>query len=133
MRDKEVNISTVSMVAKALSELKDKMVFVGGAVVSLYADIESDEELRETFDIDLTSIEVINYSKYNLLLERLLMGSVIIVNPLVVSLFIFPKYKQKYAGTSYFKGYLWSIVSYLVYLVVMGFIIWIPSTMYTAW
>ena len=75
----------------------------------------------------------VRFIKINLLLERLLMGSVIIVNPLVVSLFIFPKYKQKYADTSYFKGYLCSIVSYLVYLVVMVFLIWIPSTMYTAW
>lgn len=71
MRDKKVSISNVAIVAKALSELKDKMVFVGGAIVSLYADIESDEELRETYDIDITSIEVLTYGKYNLLLERL--------------------------------------------------------------
>ena len=71
MRSKRINIDVVSRVAKALSELKDQMVFVGGAVVSLYADIDSDEELRETFDVDLTSISLINYSNYSILLERL--------------------------------------------------------------
>jgi len=61
----------ISQVAKALSELKDQMVFVGGAVVGLYADSESDLEMRETFDIDLASIEVINYTRYTKLMERL--------------------------------------------------------------
>jgi len=71
MNSKRINIDVVSWVAKALFELKDQMVFVGGAVVSLYADMESDEELRETFDVDLTSISLINYSNYSILLERL--------------------------------------------------------------
>ncbi len=71
MKSKRINIEIVSRVAKALVELKDHMIFVGGAVVSLYADMESDEELRETFDVDLTSIGLINYSSYTILLERL--------------------------------------------------------------
>ena len=66
-----VNIDTVSLVAKALGNLKDQMVFVGGAVVALYADTVADMELRETDDIDLTSVELIDYNKYSKLLEKL--------------------------------------------------------------
>jgi hypothetical protein len=71
VKNNNINISVVAKIASALSDLKDQMVFVGGAVVSLYADIESDEELRETFDVDLTYIKVLNYGSYNLLLEQL--------------------------------------------------------------
>src|SRR5210317_906321 len=71
MRSKTIDIDIVSRVAKALCELNDQMVFVGGAVLSFYADIEADEEVRETYDVDLTSITLINYSNYSGLLERL--------------------------------------------------------------
>ena len=67
----KINIHAIALIAKALAELKDKIVFVGGAVISLYANTESDEEVRETFDIDITSIEVVNYNKYCQLLNRL--------------------------------------------------------------
>lgn len=71
MRDKKVNISDIEKVAIALAELKDQMVFVGGSVAGLYADMMSDIELRETFDVDLTSLAVINYNSYTKLLDRL--------------------------------------------------------------
>ncbi|MGZ0016911.1 hypothetical protein [Yeosuana sp. AK3] len=34
MKNKIINIATVAEIATALKELKDKMIFVGGAVVS---------------------------------------------------------------------------------------------------
>ncbi len=55
--------------AKALKELKDQMIFVGGAVVSLYAD-EPTEEVRQTDDIDVT-INLINYASWVEMQERL--------------------------------------------------------------
>ena len=38
MENRKINIAVVAEVAQALKELKDQMVFVGGAVVSLYTD-----------------------------------------------------------------------------------------------
>jgi hypothetical protein len=71
MRSNRIDIDILSQVAKGLCELKDQMVFVGCAVLSLYSDIEADEEVRETYDVDLTSITLINYGNYSKLLERL--------------------------------------------------------------
>jgi len=71
MNKMSININAVSQVAKALGNLKDKMVFVGGAVAALYADAAADLELRETDDIDLTSVDLVDYNKYSQLLEKL--------------------------------------------------------------
>ncbi len=69
MGDRIINIAAVVEVAKALKELKDQMVFVGGAVVSLYID-EPTEELRQTDDIDVT-INLVNYTYWVQIQERL--------------------------------------------------------------
>ena len=81
----------------------------------------------------LTYLNGVRYIKFNLLLERLLMASVILVNPLVVYALIFPKYKKEYVDAAFFRGYLGSVIAYVGYLGVMWLIIWIPSSMYTAW
>ena len=81
----------------------------------------------------LAYLDGVRYIKFNLLLERILMGSIILLNPLVVSVLIFPKYKQNYVDATYFKAVTWPAASYLAYLVVMGVIVWIPSAMYAAW
>lgn len=47
-----INITRIKSVYNALGDLKDKVVFVGGATVSLYADSVS-EEIRPTEDIDI--------------------------------------------------------------------------------
>lgn len=44
MENKTINIGIVEKVAIALQELKDKMVFVGGAVISLYTDDPAADE-----------------------------------------------------------------------------------------
>jgi hypothetical protein len=54
MENRTINIGVVAEVAKALAELKKQMVFVGGAVVSLYADDPAADEIRSTADIDMT-------------------------------------------------------------------------------
>jgi len=70
MENKVINIKIVAQVARALEELKDQMVFIGGAVISLYADDPSADEIRPTADIDM-AIKVLNYSDWNKMQERL--------------------------------------------------------------
>lgn len=48
----EINIDRIKILYKALGELKDQVVFVGGATVSLYADRVA-PEVRETKDVDI--------------------------------------------------------------------------------
>lgn len=70
MENKIINIATVAEIANALQELKDQMVFVGGAVVSLYTDDPSADEIRPTGDVDLT-INLLNYADWAQMQERL--------------------------------------------------------------
>jgi len=46
----------------ALSDLNEKVVYVGGAVVSLYIDDPSAEDVRPTKDIDI-SFEILSFSE----------------------------------------------------------------------
>jgi hypothetical protein len=46
------NIKMLQTVANGLRELKDEMVFVGGAVAELYADNPAASEIRPTLDVD---------------------------------------------------------------------------------
>ena len=71
MKNKTINIATVAEVAVGLKELKDEMVFIGGAVVSLYVEDEPAEEIRQTDDVDVT-INLLNYSAWIKMQERLL-------------------------------------------------------------
>ena len=47
-----INVTRIKAVNNANGELRNKVVFVGGATVSLYADSAS-EEIRPTEDIDI--------------------------------------------------------------------------------
>ncbi len=53
------NIVRIKAVANALTELKDKVVFVGGSTISLYPD-RPVFEVRPTDDVDVI-IEILNY------------------------------------------------------------------------
>lgn len=46
------NILMLQTVANGLGDLKDEMVFVGGAVAELYADNPAASEIRPTIDVD---------------------------------------------------------------------------------
>ncbi len=70
MENKIINISTVAKVAKGLKSLKDKMIFVGGAVISLYTDDIAADEIRPTYDVDL-AINLLNYGEWVNLQEKL--------------------------------------------------------------
>ncbi len=70
MENRTINIAVVAEVAQALHELRDQMIFIGGAVVSLYADDPAADEIRPTADIDLT-INLMNFSNWVQMQERL--------------------------------------------------------------
>lgn len=57
-------------VASALQELKEEMVFVGGAIISLYTDDDAADEIRPTFDVDLT-LHVVNLGHWEKVQEKL--------------------------------------------------------------
>ncbi|GGK20703.1 hypothetical protein GCM10007962_13540 [Yeosuana aromativorans] len=70
MHNKVINLSLVAQVAKGLKELNEKMVFIGGAIISLYTDDPAAEEIRPTSDIDMT-INLANYTEWAQMQERL--------------------------------------------------------------
>ncbi|WP_245731556.1 nucleotidyl transferase AbiEii/AbiGii toxin family protein [Kriegella aquimaris] len=57
-------------VALALGELNEQVVYVGGAMVSLYIDDDAAEDIRPTKDIDLT-FQIATYAKLEQLREDL--------------------------------------------------------------
>jgi hypothetical protein len=60
------NIAMIERIVRALGDLKDKMVFVGGSVAELYADFPEVSDIRPTLDVDcIVDIKVIsNYADY---------------------------------------------------------------------
>ncbi len=71
MENKQINIDLVVKIAQKLGALNEKVVFVGGAVVSVYADDPAAEEVRPTDDIDFT-LELTGYNDWVKLNENLL-------------------------------------------------------------
>lgn len=71
MENKTINIKNVSEIALALKELNEKIVFIGGAVISLYTDDPAADEIRPTGDIDLT-IQLASFGEWTKLNARLL-------------------------------------------------------------
>jgi predicted nucleotidyltransferase len=65
-----ISILRIKAVAKALQELNEKVVFIGGATVALYAPKEIAFEARPTDDVDVI-IELISYNSYTQLDEKL--------------------------------------------------------------
>lgn len=64
-----INVLRIKVVNNALGALKDKVVFVGGATISLYPDRQV-FEVRATDDVDVI-IEILNYSDRAKLEEQL--------------------------------------------------------------
>ena len=65
-----INITRIKAVSNALEKLQTPVVFVGGATVSLYADIAFREAVRPTDDVDVL-IEIVAYRDYAAIEERL--------------------------------------------------------------
>ncbi|AUD04931.1 nucleotidyl transferase AbiEii/AbiGii toxin family protein [Spirosoma pollinicola] len=62
------NLVRIRAVAAALAELNEKVVFVGGATISLHADDSAAAEPRPTDDIDVV-IEVATYREFSSQIE----------------------------------------------------------------
>ncbi|MDA3780642.1 MAG: hypothetical protein PF487_10555 [Bacteroidales bacterium] len=63
MENKIINLGVVATIAKALQDVKQSVVFVGGAIVSLYTDDPAADEVRPTQDVDFT-INLLNFSNW---------------------------------------------------------------------
>jgi hypothetical protein len=70
MENKTINIGVVKKIAVALKHLRSKVAFVGGAMISLYADDPAADEVRPTKDIDL-SLTLESYGAWAKLQEEL--------------------------------------------------------------
>ena len=62
------NISMIEVVANALGDLNEKVVFVGGSVAELYADFPEVSDIRPTMDVDCF-LELHTYLQYTQLEE----------------------------------------------------------------
>ncbi len=70
LKNQAINLKVVEKVALALEELNEDVIYVGGAVVSLYVTDEGAEQPRPTKDIDI-SVQISTYSEMNELREKL--------------------------------------------------------------
>ena len=61
MKNTIINIQAIKTIAHALGELNSQVVFVGGAVVSLYIDDPSADDVRPTKDVDI-SLKIASFS-----------------------------------------------------------------------
>jgi predicted nucleotidyltransferase len=66
-----INREATLKVAKALGELNEKVIYVGGAVVSLYVTDPAAEDVRPTKDIDIT-LEIASYKELEELRQQLI-------------------------------------------------------------
>jgi predicted nucleotidyltransferase len=64
------NITRIKAVNNALAKLEIPVVFVGGATVSLYTDIDFREEIRPTDDVDVV-VEIATYKKFTAIESKL--------------------------------------------------------------
>lgn len=64
----QINLTRIKAVANSLQALNQKVVFVGGATISLYPD-RPVFEVRPTDDVDVL-IEILNYKKRAALEEK---------------------------------------------------------------
>lgn len=53
IREQTMNLRVVEKVAKALAEINDEVIYVGGATIGLYATEEGADQPRPTTDIDI--------------------------------------------------------------------------------
>ncbi len=70
LKNQAHNLRIVERVAFALGELNDEVIYVGGAIISLYVTEEGAEQPRPTKDIDV-SVKVSSYAQMDQLREQL--------------------------------------------------------------
>ena len=70
LKNTQINKLAIQKIAKALGELNKKVVYVGGAIVSLYVDDLSAEDVRPTKDVDIT-LQIVSMGELENLRELL--------------------------------------------------------------
>ena len=70
MYNKTINIGVVAKVAEGLQQYREQVVFVGGAVISLYTDDPAADEIRPTKDIDFT-INIVDIGVFHKTIKEL--------------------------------------------------------------
>lgn len=70
LKNQTINIKVVEKVAIALEELNNDVIYVGGAVISLYVTDQGAEQPRPTKDIDI-SVQIGTYTQMDELREKL--------------------------------------------------------------
>lgn len=70
LKNQTINLTIVEKVASALGELNDEVIYVGGAIISLYVTDEGAEQPRPTKDIDI-SVQISTYSQMDQLRVKL--------------------------------------------------------------
>lgn len=70
LKNQIINLKVVEKVAIALGEINNDVIYIGGAVVSLYVTDDGAEQPRPTNDIDI-SVQISTYSQMEKLREEL--------------------------------------------------------------
>jgi predicted nucleotidyltransferase len=70
LKNQTINLGVVEKVAARLEELNRDVIYVGGAVVSLYVTDQGAEQPRPTKDIDI-SVQISTYAQMDKLREKL--------------------------------------------------------------
>ena len=70
IKNQTINLKVVEKVAQSLEELNKQVIYVGGAVVSLYVTDQGAEQPRPTKDIDI-SVQISTYSQMDELRQKL--------------------------------------------------------------
>jgi predicted nucleotidyltransferase len=70
LKNQTINLQVVEKIATRLGELNNDVIYVGGAVVSLYVTDEGADLPRPTTDIDI-SVQISTYAQMDILREKL--------------------------------------------------------------
>ncbi|MBL7892168.1 MAG: nucleotidyl transferase AbiEii/AbiGii toxin family protein [Bacteroidia bacterium] len=70
MKNTTINLGVIKKVALALNELNERVMYVGGAVVSLYVNDPAADDVRPTKDVDI-SLEIASLGELEKLREDL--------------------------------------------------------------
>jgi predicted nucleotidyltransferase len=70
LKNRVINLGVIKIVSQALGEMNERVAYVGGAIVSIYADDPAAEDVRPTKDIDLT-LQIVSFKELAKIQEEL--------------------------------------------------------------
>lgn len=71
MKNVKINKSVIKRVARALQDLNEHVIYVGGATVGLYMDDSAAEDVRPTNDVDI-SLSIASHGELERIREELI-------------------------------------------------------------